>query len=134
MLISDITRSGCINEPIRFFPYLLLTPVFPPIDESTWERSVVGIFINFNPLLKILAAKPETSPVMPPPNEIMQSFLLKLYLKSLFRIKLIFFKFLFFSLALKKWIIFFLEIIFFFKIFNFFLVILYQQLLEFFQN
>ena len=39
----------------------------------------------------MLAAKPDTSPVMPPPKDIMQSFLLKLNLKSLFKIKLIFF-------------------------------------------
>ena len=86
----------------------------PPIDESTCDKSVVGIFINFNPLLKILAAKPETSPVIPPPNEMIESFLLKLFLKSLFKIIFIFFKFLFFSLALKKCIIFFLQTIFFF--------------------
>ncbi len=114
MFISDITKSGCINEPIKFFPYLLLTPVLPPIDESTWDKSVVGMLTNFNPLLKILAAKPDTSPTIPPPKDIMQSFLLKLNLKSLFKIKFTFFKFLFFSLALKKWMIFFLEKIFFF--------------------
>ena len=66
----------------------------PPIDESTCAKRVVGILTNFNPLLKILAAKPETSPTMPPPKDIMQSFLLKLNLKSLFNIEFTFFKFL----------------------------------------
>ena len=65
------------------------------------EIKVVGIFINFNPLLKILAANPDTSPVIPPPKDIIQSFLLKLNLNSLFKIKFTLFKFLFFSLALK---------------------------------
>ena len=30
--------------------------------------------MNFNPLLYMLAAKPEISPVMPPPTDIRQSF------------------------------------------------------------
>ena len=46
---------------------------------STWAKSVVGIFTNFIPLLKILAANPATSPVIPPPIDIKQSFLLKLF-------------------------------------------------------
>ena len=47
-----------------------LIPVFPPIDESTWANSVVGILINFIPLLNILDANPATSPVIPPPIDI----------------------------------------------------------------
>ena len=54
-------------------------PVLPPMDESTCANKVVGILINFIPLLKILAANPETSPVIPPPTDIKQSFLLKLF-------------------------------------------------------
>jgi len=56
-------------------PYFELIPVLPPIDESTCASKVVGIFMNFIPLLKILAAKLETSPVIPPPIDIKQSFL-----------------------------------------------------------
>jgi hypothetical protein len=45
----------------------------------------VGILINFKPLLNKLAAKPLTSPVIPPPIEIKQSslekFLFNRYLK-----------------------------------------------------
>ena len=62
---------------IKFFPCLVLTPVFPPIEESTWDKRVVGILINFNPLLNRLAAKPQISPVIPPPTEIKQSLLEK---------------------------------------------------------
>ena len=87
--------------PIRFFPYLLFIPVFPPIEESTWDSKVVGILINFKPLLNTLAAKPEISPVMPPPTEITQSFLLKFFLSRMPKMLLIFFWFLFFSLELK---------------------------------
>ena len=43
----------------------------PPIDESTCDNKVVGILINLIPRLKILAAKPTTSPVIPPPKAIM---------------------------------------------------------------
>ena len=102
ILTSDKTKSGCIKDPIKFFPYLLLIPVFPPIDESTCARSVVGILINFNPLLKMLAAKPDTSPVIPPPKDIMQSFLLKLNLNNFSKIKFMLLRFLFFSFALKR--------------------------------
>ena len=66
-------------------------PVFPPIEESTWANKVVGILINFIPLLKILASKPVMSPVIPPPKEIMQSVLLKFFLKRIFNILLTFF-------------------------------------------
>jgi hypothetical protein len=58
-------------------------PVFPPIDESTCESSVVGILTNLRPRLYILAAKPDTSPVIPPPIEIKQSFLLKFFFKRI---------------------------------------------------
>ena len=68
-------------------------PVFPPIEESTWDSKVVGILTNFKPLLNMLAAKPDTSPVMPPPTEIMQSFLLKFLLKRIDKILLTLFLF-----------------------------------------
>ena len=58
-------------------------PVLPPIDESTWDNNVVGILINFIPLLKVLDAKPATSPIIPPPNEIIQSSLLNLFLNKI---------------------------------------------------
>ena len=54
-------------------------PVLPPIDESTCESKVVGIFINFKPLLKVLDANPTISPIIPPPKEITQSDLLNLF-------------------------------------------------------
>ena len=68
-------------------PNLLLTPVLPPIEESTCDRSVDGILINFNPLLYILAAKPATSPEIPPPKHIIASFLEKLFLNNIFSIE-----------------------------------------------
>ena len=60
---------------MEFFPCFEFIPVFPPIEESTCANKVEGIFINFSPLLYMLAAKPEISPVMPPPTDIRQSFL-----------------------------------------------------------
>ena len=84
-------------------------PVLPPIEESTWDKSVVGIFINFIPLLKILDAKPLTSPVIPPPIDIKQSSLEKFLFNKISKILLIILKFLLASLAIKKHIcIFFL--------------------------
>jgi len=65
---------------------LLFIPVFPPIEESTWDSKVVGILINFNPLLNILDANPDTSPVIPPPTDITQSFLLKFLLNKIDKI------------------------------------------------
>ena len=56
------------------------------MEESTCASNVVGMLINFIPLLKILEAKAETSPIIPPPTEITQSFLLKLFLSKIFKI------------------------------------------------
>ena len=70
-----------------------MTPFFPPIEESTCDNRVVGILTNFKPLLKIFAAKPDISPVIPPPIEIKQSFRLKFFFKSILRILLILFFF-----------------------------------------
>ena len=66
----------------------MFTPVFPPIDESTCDKSVVGILINFKPLLNRLAAKPLISPVIPPPIEIKQSSLEKFFFKRISKILL----------------------------------------------
>ena len=84
-------------------PYLVFTPVFPPIEESTWDKSVVGILINFKPLLNRLAAKPVTSPVIPPPIEIKQSSLEKFFFSRKTKILLTLHWFLFISFAIKKW-------------------------------
>ena len=64
----------------------MFTPVLPPIDESTCDNKVVGMFINFKPLLNKLAAKPLTSPVIPPPIEITQSSLDKFFFSRIFKI------------------------------------------------
>ena len=61
------------------------------MEESTWDSKVVGILTNFKPLLNILAAKPDTSPVIPPPIEITQSFLLKFLLNRIDKILLMLF-------------------------------------------
>ena len=53
--------------------------------ESTIASRVVGILIKFIPLLKILATKPATSPVMPPPMLIIKSDLFKLFESNLFK-------------------------------------------------
>ena len=58
----------------------MLTPVLPPIEESTCDKRVVGILMNFNPLLNRLAEKPLISPVIPPPMDITQSSLEKFLL------------------------------------------------------
>ena len=71
----------------------------PPTDESTCESNVVGILINFKPLLKILAAKDPISPVIPPPTVIRQSCLEKFLFNKIFNIEFDVFKFLFFSVA-----------------------------------
>ena len=72
---------------LDFFREMLLTPVFPPIAESTWARSVVGILIKLIPLLYILATNPATSPVIPPPTPINKSDLLKFFDNRMFKIK-----------------------------------------------
>ena len=42
----------------------------------------MGILINFTPLLVRLATKADKSPMIPPPKEIIQSDLLKLFFLS----------------------------------------------------
>ncbi len=79
----------------------MLTPVLPPMEESTWDNKVVGMFMNFKPLLNRLAAKPLISPVIPPPMEITQSSLEKFLFNKISKILFTLFKFLLISLALK---------------------------------
>ena len=69
---------------MRFFPYLVLTPVLPPIDESTCDNKVVGILMNCKPLLNWLAANPLISPIIPPPTAIKQSCLEKFFCNKIF--------------------------------------------------
>ena len=57
---------------------------------------------NLIPLLNMLDANPDTSPVIPPPIDIKQSFLLKLFFNKISKILLILDWFLFNSFALKK--------------------------------
>ena len=86
------------------------------------------------PLLKILAANPEVSPVIPPPTDIKQSFLLKFSFNSLSKILFTLAWFLFNSLELKEWrIIFFGEsdfIIFLTRVFGTLLSITIKHLLN----
>ena len=63
---------------LNFF-LLELIPVFPPIEASTCDNNVVGKFIKFIPLFKILATNPAKSPITPPPTAIITSFLLKFF-------------------------------------------------------
>src|ERR1035441_7868633 len=51
-----------------FLPATRLTPVFPPIDASTWASTVVGICTNSTPRIYSEANKPLTSPTTPPPR------------------------------------------------------------------
>ena len=62
-------------------------PVLPPIEESTCDKRVVGILINLIPLLKRLAVKPPTSPVIPPPIDIKQSSLEKFLINKVLSIE-----------------------------------------------
>ena len=52
---------------MRFFPYSLLTPVFPPTEASTIPASVVGIAIQSTPRNHVALQKPATSVIVPPP-------------------------------------------------------------------
>jgi len=63
----------------------------PPIEESTCDKRVVGILTNLSPLLNKLAAKPLTSPVIPPPIAIKQSSLEKFLLSKILRIEFVVF-------------------------------------------
>ena len=71
--LSQSTSAGCLKAPTRFFPPEISTAVFPPTDESTCARSVVGIWIKSIPLRKQAAANPVISPTTPPPSAMMKS-------------------------------------------------------------
>ncbi len=61
--------------PIRFFPYFVSNPDFPPTDESTIARSVVGICTTLTPLRYVAPANAVMSPTTPPPNATITSLL-----------------------------------------------------------
>ena len=73
-------------------------PVFPPIEESTWASKVVGIFTYKRPLLNILETYADKSPIIPPPIDMRQSVLLKLFFNRISIILSTLFCDLFFSL------------------------------------
>ena len=62
------TAEGWKKVPIRFFPNLEFIAVFPPTELSTWDKRVVGIWINFTPLNSTEDKKPVKSPTTPPPK------------------------------------------------------------------
>lgn len=76
---SQITQAGCLKAPTRFFPHGRSIAVFPPTEESTWAKSVVGICIYSSPLKNVAAAKPVISPTTPPPRAITQSVRVMLF-------------------------------------------------------
>ena len=43
------TKSGCQKVPAKFFPEGRFTAVLPPMEESTWDRVVVGQLIKSMP-------------------------------------------------------------------------------------
>ena len=90
----------------------MLTPFFPPIELSTWDRSVVGTKINFTPLKTVLAINPDKSPIVPPPIAMMQDFLSIFNFNNLLVISSKYFKDLIFS---PPWIVIKLKFLFFFK-------------------
>ena len=77
-----MTNFGWKKDPIKFFPNFEFTPVFPPIEESTCDNKVVGILMKLIPRFKILAVKAATSPIIPPPNAMIVSDLLKFYFNN----------------------------------------------------
>ena len=58
-----------------FLPVRLFTAVFPPTDESTIAKRVVGTWIYRTPLRKVAAMKPTMSPIEPPPIATRTTFL-----------------------------------------------------------
>ena len=62
------TARGWWNAPTRFFPSGRLKPVFPPTLLSTWERRVVGTWMQEIPRRYVAAANPARSPTTPPPK------------------------------------------------------------------
>ena len=68
--MSEMTAEGCQNAPIAFFDFRPLTPVLPPMLESTIASSVVGIATSRTPRCQTAAANPARSPTVPPPTAI----------------------------------------------------------------
>ncbi len=66
---------GSLNAPIKFFPVGKSIPVLEPTDESTIDKTVVGIWMKSIPRIKVAATKPAKSPTTPPPKAITVSFL-----------------------------------------------------------
>ena len=62
------------NKPISFLTPLKLIPVLPPTEASTIDNRVVGILINFSPLLNVDEAIPPMSVTIPPPKFIRQEW------------------------------------------------------------
>ena len=62
------TALGFAKTPIEFLTSWKSMPNLPPMLESTWLKSVVGIWIKSIPRLKVDAAKPPISPITPPPT------------------------------------------------------------------
>ena len=73
--VSTITETGSEKSPIWFFIEFKLMPVLLPIDASTIESRVVGIFTKSIPLLYVLAINPPISVITPPPKFIRRLFL-----------------------------------------------------------
>ena len=67
---SISTAQGGWKLPTRFLPLTRFTPVFPPIEASTWASSVVGTWSTGIPRMKMAARKPAMSLTMPPPKAI----------------------------------------------------------------
>src|SRR5260370_15901925 len=68
--MSATTADGGQNVPIAFFDRMPLTPVLPPMLESTIASSVVGTATRRTPRSQIDAANPARSPTVPPPTAI----------------------------------------------------------------
>ena len=73
--MSAITAIGWWKEPIKFLLLLLLIPVLPPTELSTWANRVVGIWTKSIPLRSIEAANPAKSPMTPPPKAMIKLLL-----------------------------------------------------------
>lgn len=66
--VSNITAMAELKTPTSFLSPLKLMPVLPPTEASTIESSVVGMFMNCIPRLKVDAANPPRSVTIPPPR------------------------------------------------------------------
>ena len=71
------TPAGGWNEPTRFLPSLVFSPVFPPMAASTIASTVVGMCTTLTPRSHVAAMKPPMSLVAPPPIVMTASDLVK---------------------------------------------------------